>query len=190
MLLRKLIDGKLAAALVAAILAVGLWTPDNSLAQGAVDEDSGSPRQISIGREQLMALIANEVLLAPGVGLRNIRLGEVLATVQNRLGPPINISEKGVFKKTSALLYQLDGGTKVVLSGRTQISQISVTGTSAALVRTVQGARFGMDPRIIQRIYRTPSKAKRNRLEYKHLGITFYFGEKGVNRMDLYPSKT
>jgi hypothetical protein len=87
------------------------------------------------------------------------------------------------------LLYELDGGTEVTLSGRKEVSLISVSGNSSALVRTVQGARFGMDRSLIQRIYRTPSKSRDNRLEYKHFGVTFFFDDTGLSRIDLYPRK-
>jgi len=189
MLARKFTDNKLAAALAVVVFVLGLSIPDHAKAQDSDAENDKPPKQETITRDQLIAFIANEVLLAPGVGLRNIRLGEVLAVVRNRLGPPANVSKRGLFKRTNALLYELDGGTEVTLSGRKEVSLISVSGNSSALVRTVQGARFGMDRSLIQRIYRTPSKSRDNRLEYKHFGVTFFFDDTGLSRIDLYPRK-
>lgn len=155
----------------------------------AQDSAEDAPKQASgnnVSRDQLTAMIASEVLLAPGVGLRNIRIGEPLVEVQDRLGPPIRIRESGVLRKTYILYYELDGGTSVVISGKKLVEQILVSGTSAALVRTVQGARFGMDRSIIQRIYRNPTKSKKDRLEYRNRGVTFFFADSGVDRISIY----
>lgn len=154
-------------------------------------QDSAAPDG-NVTRSQIIALIANEVILAPGVGLRNIRLGEPLEEVENRLGPPAKILRKGILRTTYTLIYQLDSGTEVALVGRSQVERIVVSGNSAALVRTAQGARFGMDRSLIQRIYKSPTKSKKDRLEYKNLGATFYFaktGNSGVTRIDLYPRR-
>ena len=159
--------------------------------EGAAGPTPGQP----ITREDLLSLIANEIVLAPGVGLRNVRLGESLASVQSRLGPPASVSRSGVLPRLTNLTYILDGGTVVVLAGREVIERISVRGNAAALVRTVQGARFGMDPNLIQRIYREPTRVRDNRLEYRDRGITFYFGgtgggqtlSDGVSQIVLYP---
>ena len=158
----------------------------HGIAQDSSEDAAAQPPETNATRDQLSALIANEVLLAPGVGLRNIRIGEPLVEVQDRLGPPIRIRETGVLRKTYILYYELDGGTTVVISGKKQVEKILVSGTSAALVRTVQGARFGMDRNIIQRIYRNPTKNKKDRLEYRNRGVTFYFADSGVDRISIY----
>jgi hypothetical protein len=146
----------------------------------------------NVSQNQIIALIANEVILAPGIGLRNIRLGEPLEEVENRLGPPAKILKKGILRTIYTLIYQLDSGTEVALVGRSQVERIVVNGNSAALVRTAQGARFGMNRSLIQRIYKSPTKSKKDRLEYRNLGATFYFagsGNSGVTRIDLYPRR-
>ncbi|MGI9316619.1 MAG: hypothetical protein ACR2QW_04735, partial [bacterium] len=84
-------------------------------AQETLDSAATPAPDSNVTRDQLIALIANEVLLAPGIGLRNIRLGEPLEEVQNRLGPPTRILKNGVFRPTYTLTYQLDGGTLVAL---------------------------------------------------------------------------
>lgn len=155
-------------------------------AQGELNSVTTQSSENNVTKDQLIALIANEVLIAPGVGLRNIRIGEPLDEVQDRLGPPTKITSSGVFIKIYTLFYQLDGGTAVALIGRKRVEQIAVSGTSSALVRTVQGARFGMNRNLIERIYRNPTKSKNDRLEYRNKGVTFYFAGNGVNRISVY----
>ena len=142
-----------------------------------------------ISREQVLAIMSREVVLAPGIGLRNIRLGEPMEQVKNRLGPPAQVDRSGILSNIITLTYLLDAGTVVAVSGRDFVEKITVRGNSAGLVRTAQGARFGMEPRLILRIYREPSRSRGNRLEYAHRGITFEFKEGGVALMDLYPRK-
>ncbi len=142
-----------------------------------------------VSREQVLAIMAREVVLAPGVGLRNIRLGEPVEQVRNRLGPPTREERSGILSNIITLTYVLDSGTVVAVSGRDFVEKITVRGSSAGLVRTAQGARFGMEPNIILRIYREPSRSRRGRLEYSQRGITFLFEDGGVAQMDLYPRK-
>ena len=154
-------------------------------------EEAVTPVQppVSITREQLMTVIASEIVLAPGIGLRHIRLGEELDAVRNRLGPPREIETEGLVRETTILTYTLDSGTNVLLSGDKWVESISVSGNSASLVRTVKGARFGMSSSLIQRIYREPSKARDDRLEYRHLGVTFYFDQDQLNRIRVYQKR-
>lgn len=162
----------------------------------ATDEAKQTPNaQGPVTRDQLLALIANEIVLAPGIGLKNIRLGESLGSIQARLGPPASVAQSGILPRFTNLTYLLDGGTVVVLAGREVVERIMVKGNAAALIRTTQGARFGMDPTLIQRIYRGPTKIRGNRIEYANRGVTFYFGEQGggqglsdgVSRIEIYP---
>lgn len=142
-----------------------------------------------VSRDQVLAIMAQEVVLAPGIGLRNIRLGEPMDQVRNRLGPPTGESRSGLISNIITLTYVLDSGAAVALSGRGVVEKITVRGNSSALVRTAQGARFGMQPRQIVRIYREPSRARGERIEYTHRGISFLFEEGGVAEMDIYPRK-
>jgi len=133
-----------------------------------------------------MTLIANEIVLAPGIGLRNVRLGESMAAVQDRLGSATSVTTRGLTGKQTNLVYKLDSGTSIVLSGERVLERISVSGNASALVRTSKGARFGMQSRLIRQIYKEPSKSRKSRLEYRQLGATFYLADDRVNRIDLY----
>ena len=174
---------------VAVMLLAGLVLPVT--AQESAEQDQAQRNTTfqsgQLGRDQVLAIMANEVVLAPGVGLRNLRLGEPLEQVQNRLGPPKRIERSGLLRNILGLVYTLDSGTEIAVVGRDVVERINVLGNSSQLVRTAQGARFGMAPGLILRIYREPSRSKDNRLEYGHLGINFHFQEGGVARMDLYP---
>jgi hypothetical protein len=156
---------------------------------GGGGESADPPANGQISRDQVLAIMANEVVLAPGVGLRNLRLGEPLEQVENRLGPPRRIERSGLLRNIIGLVYILDSGTEIAVIGRDVVERINVLGNSSQLVRTTQGARFGMEPQLIMRIYREPSKSRENRMEYSHLGINFHFQEGGVARIDLYPRK-
>ncbi|MBX2867110.1 MAG: hypothetical protein KTR18_00435 [Acidiferrobacterales bacterium] len=140
-------------------------------------------------RDQLLSLIANEIVLAPGIGLRNVRLGESMTAVKDRLGTATSVTTSGLTGKITNLVYRLGSETSIVLSGQEVLERISVKGNSSALVRTSEGARFGMQSRLIRRIYNEPSKSRKSRLEYRQLGATFYLESDRVNRIDLYPRR-
>ncbi len=142
---------------------------------------------VGISRDQLLALIANEIVLAPGIGLRNVRLGERLADVRNRLGDPVEATTEGFINRRLNLVYALDAGTTIVLSGDEVLERISVTGNSSALIRTSEGARFGMQSGLIMQIYNEPSRVRDSLLEYEQIGATFFFDDDQVSRIDLYP---
>ena len=170
------------------LILTGCLLLSQGYAQESTDRTTTQAPENNVTRDQLIALIANEVLLAPGIGLRNIRIGEPLDEVRNRLGPPVRIARSGIFKNTYTIFYQIDGGTSVALSGKKRVERITVRGTSAALVRTVQGARFGMNRTLIQRIYRNPTKSRKDRLEYRNRGVTFHFADNEVDRISIYAS--
>ncbi len=153
-----------------------------------IDGDPANP-PMKLGREEVVAIISSEVQLAPGIGLRNLRLGEPLQQVLDRLGPPSRIEKTGLFKHWSTLHYTLDSGAELAVIGRKSVERIQVRGNSSQLVRTVQGARFGMEPPLIRRIYREPSRTRSDRMEYTHLGIDFEFESDRVAQIELYPRK-
>jgi len=142
---------------------------------------------VGMTREQLLGLIANEIVLAPGIGLRNVRLGEPLSDVRDRLGVPVEATTEGFINRRLNLVYSLDAGTNIVLSGDEILERISVTGNASALVRTSEGARFGMQSSLILQIYNQPSRTRDSRLEFEQIGATFYFDDDRVIRIDLYP---
>jgi len=150
--------------------------------------EAAEPSTTGMSKQQLLTLIANEIVLAPGIGLRNVRLGEEMSAVQNRLGNPVKISKAGFTGNRTNLVYSLDSGTSIVLSGKKILDRISVSGSSSGLVRTSQGARFGMQSSVIRQIYKEPSKSRKSRLEYRQLGATFYLENDRVSRIDLYPN--
>ena len=169
---------------IAALLSATLLLSTPLLAQQSVgDQAAGKPTL-----EQLLSLMVNEIVMAPGVGLQSVKLGEDLESVKNRLGPPTRIATKGVLRRSTVLGYQIDGDTTLLLIGKKVVERIAVSGNQTALVRTVQGARFGMAPKTIQKIYRGPSKTRKNRLEFKQLGVTFTFISGQVRQIDIYPA--
>ena len=172
----------------ALLILVSLVAASLSASAQQASEESVNPGS-GITREQLMSVIANETVLAPGIGLRHIRLGESMREVRNRLGPPRKTVTDGLARKTTTLSYLLDSGTLVNLQGDDTVENISVSGNAAALVRTVKGARFCMNSSLIQRIYREPSRRRDDRLEYRHLGVTFFFKNDQVVRIWLYPKR-
>ena len=163
---------------------------NSALAQQSTEQEAAQNPvlpNVGMSREQMLALIANETVLAPGIGLRNVRLGESLSDVRNRLGAPVEETTEGLINRRLNLVYALDSGTVIVLSGENILDRISVRGNSSALVRTSEGARFGMQSRLILQIYNEPSKVRDSRLEFDQIGATFYFDEDRVIRIDLYP---
>ena len=151
--------------------------------QNPEDPDSPSPR------DQIMALITNEVVIAPGVGLRNVRLGMPLTELSRRLGPAEEGVRVGFLRRRAVLRYRLDTDLEILVEGRRVVERMAIAGGPASLVRTVQGARFGMKRSTIQRIYRNPSKSRRSYLRYRHLGVDFIFADDQVTRIEVYPRR-
>jgi len=107
--------------------------------------------------------------------------------VRDRLGVPVEATTEGFINRRLNLVYSLDAGTNIVLSGDEILERISVTGNASALVRTSEGARFGMQSSLILQIYNQPSRTRDSRLEFEQIGATFYFDDDRVIRIDLYP---
>lgn len=140
-------------------------------------------------RDHIMALIANEVVIAPGVGLSNVRLGTPLTDLTSRLGPPEAVDQEGILRRKSILRYRLDSDVVIMVEGRRVVERMVVVGGPVSLIRTSQGARFGMKKSMIRRIYRNPGKAGRDYIRYRRLGVDFIFANDQLTRIEVYPRK-
>ena len=109
--------------------------------------------------------------------------------VLTRLGTPLKMEKSSIFNTTHILNYKLDSGVILKIASRETVQEIVVSGKRTALLRTTKGARFGMSKAVIQGIYRAPTKQRKNRLEYKHQGITFIFDKDQLVIIEVYPPK-
>jgi hypothetical protein len=140
--------------------------------------------------EQLILYLANEKVVAPGLGFINGQLGDPMSYLLETWGEPLSTRSTGILGNTE-LMYQPDPDTLVVFSGKKTIDTISIKGNSASLIRTSRGARLGLKPLSIFQIYnRFEYKTKNNRIEFEQLGISFFVVKDKVDKIVIYPAKS
>jgi hypothetical protein len=140
------------------------------------------PENKVITREDIINYIADEKVVAPGVGFINGQLGDSMTYILEVWGEPASSRKTGILGSVE-FLYRPDPNTMVVFTGKDEVKSISIKGNSASLLRTRRGARFGFTPINVARIYsRYEHKTVRERMEYPDLGISFYVDRK--NRVD------
>ena len=138
---------------------------------------------------QLMIYLASQKEIVAGEGFINAQLGDEFAAIIRIWGPPRESRKTGILGSTE-ILYELDPSTLVVFTGNDTVRQISVQGRDSSFLRTRRGARFGMSPTDIRFIYADEeSEAKRNRVEFDNLGISFHFVSNKVRMIVVYPAE-
>jgi hypothetical protein len=153
------------------------------------DQDEGKKIE-PLTPEQLILYLANEKVVAPGLGFINGQLGDPMSYLLETWGEPLSTRSTGILGNTE-LMYQPDPDTLVVFSGKKTIDTISIKGNSASLMRTSRGARFGFKPQNIFQIYnRFEYKTKSNRIEYEQLGISFFVVDQKVDKIVIYPAES
>ena len=155
-----------------------------------VPNPSGEPVNIeSLTPEQIIYYLANEKLAAAGVGFINGEIGDPMASILNTWGEPLKKRKTGVLGSIE-FMYQPDPNLYVVFTGQETVKTISIKGSGAALFRTTRGARFGMPPELIGRIYGTKgAKVKHNRAEYRDFGVDFHFLNERLDKVVIYEPK-
>jgi hypothetical protein len=151
---------------------------------------SGEPVDIkSLTPEQIIYYLANEKVGAAGVGFINGEIGDPMASILNTWGEPVKKRKTGVLGSIE-FMYQPDPNLYVVFTGQETVKTISIKGSGAALFRTTRGARFGMPPELIGRLYGVEgAKVKHNRAEFREIGVNFHFLNDRLDKVVIYEPK-
>jgi len=155
-----------------------------------VPNPSGEPVDIeSLTPEQIIYYLANEKLAVAGVGFISGEIGDPMSSILTTWGEPLKKRKTGVLGSIE-FMYQPDPNLYVVFTGQKTVKTISIKGSGAALFRTGRGARFGMPPELIGRIYGTEGvKVKHNRAEYRDFGVDFHFLNERLDKVVIYAPK-
>ncbi len=160
-------------------------TQSNQSSNAAGEQDEGVYLE-ELSEEQLLFYLANEKVAAAGVGFINGQLDDPMAEIIKIWGEPVQQRKTGLGGSIE-FLYQPDPNTLVVFTGQEVVKTISIKGNSASILRTRRGARFGFTPINILRVYaHNEHKTKNNRIDFKSLGISFYFKNNKVDEIVVY----
>ena len=139
--------------------------------------------------EKIINYMANEKVVAAGVGFINGQIGDPMKSVLNIWGEPLKMRKTGLLGDIE-FMYQPDPSFAIVFTGDDYIKSVSIKGTSAAPFRTMRGARLGMHAIDVARIYTGEEpETVRNRFEYRELGIDFHFMENKLDKVVVYEPK-
>ena len=169
----------------ALVVCVLIVVPGPTVAQ-QTGQDGNNATNSQLSKDEIISHLASELVLAAGVGFREIQLGDSMQWVLERWGEPLSVRKAGVLGKDTEILYATDENTAVVFTGRDRIRTISIKGNRASALRTRKGARFGMNARILTHIYSTPSGRKRDQLEYPQRGVNFFLVNDQLDRIVVY----
>ena len=139
--------------------------------------------------EKIINYLANEKVVAAGVGFMSAQIGDPMNSVLNSWGEPLKMRKTGLLGDIE-FMYQPDPSFAIVFTGDDYVKSVSIKGTSAAPFRTMRGARLGMRAIDIARIYSgEESETVRNRFEFRKLGIDFHFMDNKLDKVVVYEPK-
>lgn len=152
----------------------------------AIDPQQNSPPSLdSLTPEQILWYLANEKVLAAGIGFVNAQLGDALSAVISIWGEPVAL-ETSILGNVK-VSYRPDPDTLVVFEGREAVKNISVKGQFASLLRTQRGARFGMLSADVLALYLgSEARVTRSRIKISSLGVSFYLVDNRVAEIVVY----
>ena len=182
----------LSAFLAGANIAVGQESGSSGqFVDPTVDQDAEPTEEElrQLMNEKVINYLANEKVVAAGVGFINAQLGDPMNSVLDIWGEPTKMRKTGLLGDIE-FLYQNDPSMAIVFTGDDYVKSVSIKGTSAAPFRTIRGARFGMPAIDIARIYTgEESEIVRNRFEFQKLGIDFHFMDDKLDKVVVYEPK-
>ena len=164
---------------------VSAESDDTGAAESTTPPDPNTPVE-DLTEEQLMYYLINEKEVAAGIGFINGQLGDPMSYILEIWGDPEEQRKTGILGSVE-ILYLPDPNTAVVFTGQEAVESISIKGDAASLLRTRRGARFGMPPLSIVRLYpHQKRETVNNRFEFPELGIDFHFIDNKVDKIVVY----
>lgn len=140
----------------------------------------------SLSQKELFLYLANEKVVAAGVGFINGQIGDPMASILNIWGEPVKQRQTNILGSIE-FLYQPDPNLYIVFTGQETVKTISIKGSPAALFRTVRGARMGVTAQAVANLYLGQEvKVKKNRAEFRQIGINFHFNQNRLEKVVVY----
>lgn len=144
------------------------------------------PNQPVTPSDLVLLYLQQDMFLSPGSGFQAVRIGQTFDHAAKVWGNPKKAQRQrlnGAIQWT----YEAADGTRLILNGKQTIQLISVVGASNSLYQSAQGARFGMTPGEVARLYRGPTpRRKVKQLSYPRLGISFRFASGTLAAMQVF----
>lgn len=146
-----------------------------------------APDQPVTPADLVLHYLQQDMFLRPGSGFQRVHLGQAFEQAARVWGDPKNVQRQRL-NGNKTWVYEAADGTVLILSGKQTIKSISVAGASNSLYQSTQGARFGMTPRDVARLYPgSPPRGKVKQLSYPRLGISFRFVNGTLGAMRVFP---
>ncbi len=146
-----------------------------------------APDQPVTPADLVLHYLQQDMFLRPGSGFQRVHIGQTFNQAAQAWGNPKKATRQRV-RATKKWVYEAADGTVLILNGNQTIKSITVAGASSSLYQSVQGARFGMTPAEVARLY--PGAAPRGKvkqLAYPRLGISFRFANGTLAAMQVFP---
>ncbi len=141
----------------------------------------------SLSVQDLLLYLANEKVVAAGVGFINGQIGDPMSSILNIWGEPLRTRQMGVLLGSLEFFYQPEPNLAVVFTGRETVKIISIKGTPAALFRTARGARMGSTTNTVSALYSDQKvTVRRSRAEFREIGINFHFEQNRLDKVVVY----
>jgi hypothetical protein len=149
-----------------------------------------APEQPVTPADLVLHYLQQDMFLRPGSGFQRVHIGQTFDQAAKVWGNPKNVQRQRV-DAAKKWAYEAADGTVLILNGRQTIELITVAGTSSSLYQSVQGARFGMTPSEVARLYAgPPPRGKAKQLSYPRLGISFTFTDGSLAAMQVFLPKS
>ncbi len=146
-----------------------------------------APDQPVTPADLVLRYLQQDMFLRPGSGFQRIHIGQTFTQAAKTWGNPKRAQRKRL-SKTNKWVYEAADGTTMILNGKHTIQTITVAGASSSLYQSAQGARFGMTPAEVARLYPgPPPRGKVKQLSYPRLGISFSFTHGTLAAMQVFP---
>ncbi len=134
----------------------------------------------------VLRYLRQDVFLSPGNGFQRVRIGHSFRHVAREWGQPKQKLGRGWGGKNK-WLYEAGDKTVLLVSGTDRIQSISVIGAPNSLYQSVEGARFGMTPQQVTRLYPGSGPPGQHKvLSYRRLGIEFTFANRKLKAMRVF----
>ena len=163
----------------------GLFLTGFFLAIFAQSAAAESARDKKLGL--LLEYLAADFQIIEGVGLQKLRLGDPMSKAPGVFGSP----KTGREVDTGQLVLEvtLDNNTRLRITGKNRIRNMSFKGNNLSQYKTRSGAGFGMPSYQISSIYGQPVLGKSGKtLAYPGKGIRFYFEKGLVSVIEVFPN--
>ncbi len=153
----------------------------------SVVAQSDTPR---ITPETIVRYLSQDLFLSPGVGFKQVQVGQPFARVAQVWGTPSKGFESSETGNKVVWLY-LARNSSISLTGGSNVKTIRIEGSFNSPFASSEGAHFGMTPHQVISIYGRPEENEDlTHLSYPSKGIEFSFEHGGLKWMRVFPPKS